>query len=275
MSVLFLWITLPLRTACGRFVYMPFAQPFVSLIAEGTFGTNPAQEIWRCTFKLPILTGSIPSDAQLLAFYTAAAPKFSTYHALSDVGAGSQSFFTAVSGAVVGTDGKYYFGDAAATVRYTLPSPTFGAGTSVHPFTAAMCISMQTTKLRGRASRGRVYWPARSLPVGATDGLVSGSTIINMRNAAVTLIDGINQVAAANLPGTSVVSVMSSLGGGTTGTVTAVSIGRRMDHMESRERSLSEAHIWSDLTSTRELAAKENAEQRAVIEGPEAGFSGI
>lgn len=240
---------------------MAYPRPFVRVTVEGDFPTGTAKDIWRTTFKIPHGGAGVPDSATLLAFLTDLAPIVSAYHANTSVGAGSVCVLKSLSAANIGTDGKYLGGNLQETVRYTLPSIVTGSGNTIHPWSTAMCISMKSVIARGRGSRGRMYWPATSIPITAGEGLVSVTVVEAMAAAAKTMIDGINGKAATRLGANSHVSLMSQLGTGTEGTVTAVSVGRRVDHMESRENKLGEEHEWFDLASTRQIAAVTRKEQ--------------
>lgn len=102
-----------------------------------------------------------------------------------------------------------------------------------------------------------MYWPARSVPVDTGDGRLAVSQQSAMIQNAVALLNGINAASAEAFGVTSLVSVMSNLGSGTTATVGFVSIGRKLDNMESREGKLSEEHDWTALNVAQGLYAEE------------------
>jgi len=236
---------------------MPYTSPFVLTTIEGYFGTAPGQEIWRCTFKIPHSAGTTPTSTNLLDWLTNVSTNIQAFHLDATLKSGSNSVLTSLAAANIGVDGKYLGGGAQSTVRYTYPSEWPGQGTRLYPFTTALCVSMKTSRARGRASRGRMYWPAGGTALNAADGLVSVTNQTAITAAAKTMLDGINTKAKTYIGGSSNLSVMSNLGAGTVAPVTHVSIGRRFDHQESRERNFPEGHVWVPLPSAAGLLQEE------------------
>lgn len=239
---------------------MPFAYPFVLTTIEGFFGTNPGEDIWRTTFKIPVDAGEIPAPSDVLEFCNAIAPDVQNYCASSDTALGSFTYLEGIAGAVVGTDGRYLGGGSQVTQRYTYGSPVPGTGSAVHPFDAALCLSLKGAVARGRGSRGRMYFPARAMAIEAGTGKISSSSQFNAASQGKTLIDALNGHAATVFGPARYVSVMSNLGTGTISTVVAVSVGRLLDHMSSRTSKQDEGHDWIDLAST--FTAREAEEER-------------
>lgn len=237
---------------------MAYTQPFVLTTVEGHFGTTTVvNDIWRATWKIPVPAGDIPAGGEILAYLTAVSTPVLSFHTNTTLNTGTFTFLDSIAGAVIGTDGKYLGGGAQGTVRYTYGTPQAGSASSVHSQSAAMCVSMRTSLARGRASRGRFYWPTRAILLSSADGLLSPANQTFLIGSAKTLIDAINGASNTHLGVTSYVSVMSNLGAGTTATVGSVSIGRKLDHMESREGKLSEGHVWTDIASTTAVVATE------------------
>lgn len=251
-----------------------YASPFVLTTVEGNFGTAPILEQWRATWKIPVPSGAVPNGAAILTYLTAIKTAVQTFHT-GAVSSGLPAQLVSLAGAVIGTDGKYLGGGAQETERYTYPSTVGGSGTPIHPFDAALCVSLRSTNARGRASRGRFYWPALAHPLGTTDGLVTPTNHTNLLTAAKVLIDAINTQANTILGPSAYVSVMSGLGSGTSAVVESVSIGRKLDHMSSRTAKQLEGHVWTDLTTTREIKrqAREDVHERIKEEAEERSTS--
>lgn len=109
-----------------------------------------------------------------------------------------------------------------------------GVGTSNLPAQIANVVTLRTAAQRGRASSGRFYYPATGRVV-SSDGRLSAATAAAVAVDATTLLNSLN----AALPDWQV-AVMSSIGTGTTRPVTHVEVGRVLDTMRSRRRSLEE-----------------------------------
>lgn len=239
-----------------------FTTPFVQTVVGGYFGPAPGVDIWRTGFKIPLTDGTVPDTEDLNQFLETIKPFLSTWHAGSDLNAGSQVWMKTLTAAVVGTDGKYLGGGLQETTRNDFAAALPGGGSNIHNLASALCISFATPRARGRASRGRMFWPCRGITLGVNDGMLSTSLQTTIAAAAKTLIDGINGAANPLIGAASVISVMSGLGTGTTAPVTDVSIGRKMDHQERREGELSEGHVWVDLSSTALLKTRARADLR-------------
>lgn len=226
---------------------MAYPYPFVLTTVEGLFG-NPTSgtEQWRTTFKIPFVSDA-PSGAELETYLESLITPISSYVTNTDVAMGSSTYLVSLAAANIGTDGKYLGGGSQPTTRVPVTPPVAGANAPIHPLTTALCLSMRTSIVRGRASHGRMYWPARSRGVDAVDGLITTSAQTQIIGWAKVLIDQINTAARSTLGEWASVSVMSNLGSGTMAAVTLVSVGRRLDHMESRERNYSEGHVWTPI----------------------------
>jgi hypothetical protein len=74
-----------------------------------------------------------------------------------------------------------------------------------------------------------------------------------------TFINAVNVKAVTSFGASTWVSLVSPLGGGKQSPVTRVGIGARMDSMESREKSLSEAYVFANTTIS--TAVLEQAER--------------
>lgn len=234
---------------------MAYTSNFVLTTVEGTLtGGTGTDDIWRTTFKIPT-PGAIPSKEDLEGYLDDVSGTIAGYHGASQVFAGGSAKLVSLAAAVLGPDGKYVGGGEQETARYTYSSPIAGAGTTVASWATAVCVSMRTPRPRGRASKGRMYWPATAVQTGV-DGLLESAQQTNYIAQALGLLNNINIRAVTAFGGGPLkVAVMSQMGSGTTDYVTHVSVGRKVDHQERREGESSEAHIWTPLTGA--LAAVE------------------
>ena len=126
-----------------------------------------------------------------------------------------------------------------ASSTYTLTTPLVGGGTSGLPPQCAVAVTMRANIL-GRRGRGRIYLPAITSNVLATDGTLSGTPQTTWRSSFVTLID-----ALQNLPGTPdfvpIVTVMSA--GSASGVrPSEVRVGNQVDVIRSRREQVSEIY---------------------------------
>jgi hypothetical protein len=230
---------------------MPYANPFVQVTAEGVFGSSASTpvEIWRAGFKVASLAGPPETPALLPAFLAAIAPAFSTLHANAAVGAGQFAKLVALSAGVIGVDGRYLGGGLQVTARFTYATPVNGGGSAAGPFSQANVATLRTSIERGPGSHGRIYWPAQALLVDASLGVRNATQQAATASAWKTCLDAVNTAAIAAFGSSSRVSVASNVGSGVTAPVVRVGCGAKLDSMETREKNLSEAHVFSSLAN--------------------------
>lgn len=219
---------------------MSYAEPFVQLRILGTFGASGSAigEIWQAGVKLRN-PGTAPSAANLAAFLAACETPIETFHAHPAHTIGTNCFLQELTAAYIGTDGLYVGGASQQTTR-RVTGPTPGNTTTLWPWTQALVISLRTLLTRGPGSNGRVYYPFTGHGIEGSDGRLEASAAQAFANGAKAMLDGINDAAETNLPGTGGVSVMSKVGSGIAATVTSVRVGRRLDRQERRENDLLE-----------------------------------
>lgn len=227
---------------------MPYASNFIQTVVEGEFGgVTGESEIWRTSFKIPAV-GTLPTKGDIDGFLADIAGTISGYISASQTFAGASAKLVSLAAAVLGTDGKYVGGGLQDTSRYTYPAPIAGSGTTVAPWSTAVCVSLKTAKPRGTSSRGRLYFPATAIQLGV-DGRMTNAMRNNFITQAAGLINNLNSRAATAFGGGPLkIAVMSQLGAGSTQYATHVSVGRKIDTQERREKSLSEEHVWTPLT---------------------------
>lgn len=247
---------------------MPYSQVHVQVFAEGHFGSGVSNtvEIWRAGFHLTKNGGVVGGTSELTNFLTNIRPALTTYHSTAAVGAGSSCFLDAVSGAYIGTDGNYALGSLQSTTRVPLTTSTPGSGTTDKPWPTANVISLRSLLLRGPASHGRIYWPATSQGIQGATGVIAGSTVSSVAAAAKLMLDAVNVQALANFGTGCNVGLVSKVGTGFQSPVIRVGIGQKLDHIESREGEIPEAHVFQNLTISTALLAELDDEFRRQME---------
>lgn len=221
---------------------MVYAEPYVYLRALGFFGTaSTKREIWGVGFKFRH-PESPPTPEQLVSFLETASVPISTFHA-GAILAGSACFLEELTAAFIGTDGKYAGGGLQQTTRRPYGTPVQGTGTTNHPFSQSVVISLRTAVTRGPGSNGRLYWPATGVNVAGDSGVMAGATQGFIADEAKTLIDNLNAAKQSAMPATGGLSVMSNVGSGVAATVTGIRVGARLDAQERRERDLPENYV--------------------------------
>lgn len=131
------------------------------------------------------------------------------------------------------------------TGRYTLPfsnelvSPNLAVGAgSVSHGQLALCISTSTAVARGRGHAGRFYSPAGAFGTDVATGLINATAAGAALTSALSLCRDINTIVGA---GSSL--VVFSKRAQTVTTITGLRVGRVMDTMRSRRRSLDESYV--------------------------------
>jgi hypothetical protein len=223
---------------------MAFSSTHVLLGIHGVFGvshTNPLER-WTTTLRIQAIPPT-PFDVALINFLADVEPEITTHHTNTFVKAGTGCWLTEITAAVIGTDGKYLLGGLQSTTRAFLTTPAQGSGVTSHPFTSAVVRSLRTARGRGRASNGRMYYPCTAFNTTVNlGGRLDTSDALGIANATATMLNGINDGAAARFGAGSEISVMSAIGTGLSAAVLNVRVGTRVDHMESRERDLPESY---------------------------------
>lgn len=237
-------------------VAVAYSSSFIYVRAIGHFGasTTAVTEKWNVGLKI-LHGGTPPSGSSLLAFLTAIAPAYTTFHQNSSLLAGTSTYLDTLTAALIGTDGKYVGGGAQATTVYNYATPPTGLGSPAMPLSTACVISLRTQFSRGLASNGRMYWPAIANTVPGTTGLWSTGTTGGIATAAKVLLDAINTAAQSGFDSSHKVSVMSNVGSGQAANVTSVRVDGRPDRQERRERDLLSTYSVASLTTATALEA--------------------
>lgn len=127
---------------------------------------------------------------------------------------------------------------------YTFTSPLTGAGTSAVPPQVAMALSTRAN-LVGRRGRGRVFIPALSQTILASDGTIASSAANSMRAAFVTLINDLQ--AQPGLTQHLPIVFVGSSDSPTVVRPVEVRTGSRLDTIQSRRRQVSEVYTVTAL----------------------------
>lgn len=99
------------------------------------------------------------------------------------------------------------------------------------------------------ASNGRMYWPSLAIVINDQTGAYETVLTAGIAGQAATMLNAINQASVAHIPGAAGIFVMSNVGAGNSAPVTSVRVGGKPDHMETRERSLTEVYSSAAVTS--------------------------
>lgn len=214
---------------------MPYAAPHRVVTVFGDAWT--AQEEWSYSLRLADDPSDDPSPAQMTSLLAAA----TTFHQTASLfSAGTR--LLGVKVAPQDVNGLYPAGQEAVEVFAATPPAGAGGYDGCFPQITA-CVSLQTPVRRGLGSKGRFYPPATTLPV-VSDGRMSGLSQSRMIDAAVLLLDAINNVGIGLV---SVVSKGSQVGGadgpGVTRTVTGIRVGRVLDTQRRRRESITEEYV--------------------------------
>lgn len=146
-----------------------------------------------------------------------------------------------------------------------------GAGPKVYPTQVAWATTWTTDVERGKASRGRTYWPT-GVPLSATSMRVAPSQAADMATSAAKLIDNLNACALKSNTATPpsdipawaqavgfqpsflrdatgpVASIMSKIGNGTTRSIAGAKQGTRLDIQRRRGENMFEEYAGADVS---------------------------
>jgi hypothetical protein len=222
----------------------------VKVTFNGHFGASTTNivERWTAGLHLTKNGGVIGGTSELSSFLTNIRTAAIAYHSDSGVGAGVSAYLDSISGAYIGTDGKYALGALQSTTTVALTTSTPGAGSAQNPWSTAGVLTLRSLLTRGPASHGRCYWPAVGQPTTSTTGVVATGTVNGWSATAATFLNAVNAVAATNFGTGTNIGLVSNKLSGFQSPVTKVGIGQKLDSMESRERDIPENHKFTNLT---------------------------
>jgi len=214
----------------------------VTLLGD-MFGGN---EIWTTGFSLGQTNGgdegTAPTEAEAQAIYDA----FKAIWIVAANGFSSNFRFTGVKVSHVSTDGtadpsltRYYYGATAVAGGYT---------TNANPAQITAVATLQTVKLRGRGSKGRMYLPGVGFSVGA-DGKITSTQATTIANQMKIFLDGVN--ASTAVPGVVIVNSAEVTGvpfkAAEMNRVSAVRVGTVYDTQRRRRNKLVETYVNATL----------------------------
>jgi hypothetical protein len=190
-------------------------------------------EQWQFGVNCRHLSGVPPTNAGLQALADGLATPTNSFFSQSVMKISPGARLTGIKAALVDTTGHY----PATSIPgiYTYPTPITGTATTNGIPQATLACTLISDIPRGRASKGRFYMPPISPNLGA-DGRMLATDVDQIEGYAKIWLNAI--IADANVVA---ILVMSGLGAGTTGVVTSIGVGRVVDTMRSRRRSLLEA----------------------------------
>lgn len=247
---------------------MPYVLPFVKVNAVGHFGSvvTDKKEYWQAGFHITKNGGLTVDTATLTTFLGAISGPIGTLHGNATLAAGNHCWLTGLNAASIGTDGKYVLGSLQPTTTYTYGAPVAGGGTGGSPWSQALVFSLRSTYLRGPASHGRIYWPATGLDTDPNTGCLSAAQTALISTPVQTCLNAINVAASASLGAGSTIGLVSKVGSGAQSPVVKVLLGQRLDGMESRERSISEAYVEKTLTVGATLLEQRDRDLREAMD---------
>lgn len=147
----------------------------------------------------------------------------------------------------VAADGKVCTdqdGKRLSSSIYTFTTPLAGTAAALLPPQCAVALSLRAPVL-GRRGRGRIYLPAMTSGIVATDGTIGSATTTAMRAAFVTLVNALQQ-----LPGTPdylpLVAILSP-GSTTAYRPLEARTGQRVDTIRSRREQVPETYTTTAL----------------------------
>lgn len=204
--------------------------------AFGSFGSANGQEKWSAGFRFgQLILDTSWDEAKAETFADACAAAMSNFHATAGVMTGDTTYFNGCTVAPIGTDGKYF--PSTANTVFSDPYSTAGNGSLLQEWTACLTISLRTTRPRGYASNGRVYWPATAATIDPTTGKVALGALNTRMSAAKTMCNALNTAAATYQTGMYLI-VASPVAPGLNAQVTEIRTDNRVDNQERRENAV-------------------------------------
>ncbi len=207
----------------------PFYKPHLRLSLTGVLG-DMGQEAF--SFGVSLSTGVLAGE-QNGPLFQDIVQDCVAYFQRPDTQISQSARLREVKLAFIGADGKYT-NNALISAPLDIPGPDARAR---HPFQCSLAVSLGTDR-RGSSGRGRYYLPMPAMGVGA-DGEISNGDALFCRNSAQTWLNALN-----NSPGVDNTTggVIIASGKGFETKVTTVRVGRVVDTVRSRRRSLDEAY---------------------------------
>jgi hypothetical protein len=209
---------------------MPYATDHWVITVGGDSWTST--ETWQFGVRATANGVPVAADQQLLA-NALAAPTQTMFSSTAFKMYQTNRLMWVKAALVDAAEGHYVFPGAPGL--YTYPSPVAGTSSTYAPCPQqTLAVTTLTPVARGRASKGRFYLPPGCWQV-QTDGRITAAEADSIETAVRTWLLAINATTQVGD-----VAVFSKLGNGTTNLINAVGVGRVLDTMRSRRRSLAE-----------------------------------
>ena len=209
---------------------MAYAHNFFRLVCSGTLVGSETFS-YGLSFSRLSTAGNGPEEVPQGVIDAVTA-----FHSDANVGIGSQAVLTTIKLNEIDVNGRY--ANSGETVLADLDPGVPGSGSTSMPPQVALAITLRTAKMRGRAHVGRFYIPRLAGAIGV-DGRLSSGQAETIAGVATTFLNSLNTAMA----GIGRVAVMSDVGTGNENLVTHVEVGRVLDTMRSRRRSLEEERV--------------------------------
>lgn len=206
---------------------MAYPQNFFRLVCSGTLVGSETFS-YGLSLRKQFATGPAPDEVPAGVINAVTA-----FHSNANIGIGTQAVLTTIKFNEIDVNGRY--ANTGETVLHEFDPGVPGTGTTSMPPQVALAITLRTAKTRGRAHAGRFYIPRIAGAIG-TDGRLSAAQAAQIGTVATTFLNSLNTA----LNGIARVAVLSDVGTGAVNDVTHVEVGRVLDTMRSRRRSLDE-----------------------------------
>lgn len=164
------------------------------ILRVSILGSMPSGEVWSVNpcWEIDGSTGQPVSPAQALTIATAinaaAVPSTILQIMAPD---------TRLIG--VRVEARTLAGVLEAQAEQLRASSLNGTGTSTHPYQTSIVVSLRTPGV-GPSARGRLYWPATGVPLGAADYRISTANTATFIAAFKTLLSGYETAIKTVLP---------------------------------------------------------------------------
>ena len=209
---------------------MAYPQNIFRLVMSGTlYGTETFS--YGLTFAKEFTTGSAPPTVP-----SAIVDAVVAFHTSADSGISNAAVLKTIKFNEIGTNGRY--ASESATVMEEFETGRAGSRGAVMPPQVALAITLRTAKRRGRAHAGRFY-----IPFGGGNLSLEGALYPAEQQkivAAVTkFLRDLNTAAA----GIGRLAVASDIGVGAIETITHCEVGRVLDTLRTRRKSIDENRL--------------------------------
>ena len=211
---------------------MAYRQNFLRLVVSGTL-YNDEQFSWSLSL-IQGIGGTAPAPDEVRSEVVDAITAFWRWPGLISKFAN----ITTIKLNEIGPDGRYVNPE---TVLEEIEGGLVGVADSViYPPQVALVVSLDTAIRRGRAHAGRFYLPLPGSPL-LSSGTLSAADQLSYVTQATSFVEQLNDAMQPWQVG-----VVSDIGPGAQQRVTSLRVGRVLDTMRSRRRSLDEAYVQGE-----------------------------